>query len=628
MYCPRCGTQNEDIAKFCKSCGHSFAAGDAGAETLPTELSDVDLVRHDLRDEYEIVEELGRGGMAIVFRAKEKQLDREVAIKVLPASLAFDREFVERFQREARTSAKLEHPNIIPIYRVGRTGRTIYFVMKFLRGKPLSSVINSRGALPPAEIRDFFGDICRALAYAHRSSVVHRDIKPDNIMFDEHGSAVVTDFGIAKAASVGRLTGTGMAIGTPHYMSPEQAKAQALDGRSDIYSLGVVGYVCLTGGVPFDGEDSFTIGYKHIMEPIPEPSLVTAEQRELYQVVSKMMAKSPDDRFQTAEEVLAALEGAPVLSRSGTGGIPLSPAARLSSRPTTPLPKITSAGLRAPTAAEERRAEARRSAAGGFGLFITILLVLVGGGGFWAYRHGLLPGFGPARPDSAAVAGGTTDSARLADSALFAGADTSAAAHPDSAKAPPTTTTGDTTRPAVPPGTPGRLTLRNVPRGARITVNGQPVAGTSLELPPGTHRVAVQATGGQPYEQQVTILAGGTHTVDVPRSAAGPPVDPCGEPGPAYNQGNVCWDTRANPLSAPFIPVDSNATRTPRPAILYIKVSRDGTPLDTRVVVPSDVATFTTQALDLARQLRFNPAQKNGEPVESWVQVQFQPVRQ
>ena len=107
-----------------------------------------------------------------------------------------------------------------------------------------------------------------------------------------------------------------------------------------------------------------------------------------------------------------------------------------------------------------------------------------------------------------------------------------------------------------------------------------------------------------------------------------PPYRRCGEPGPAYNQGNVCWDTRANPLSAPFIPVDSNATRTPRPAILYIKVARDGTPLDTRVVVPSDVATFTTQALDLARQLRFNPAQKNGEPVESWVQVQFQPVRQ
>ena len=192
--------------------------------------------------------------MAIVFKAKEKQLDHEVAIKVLPFSLAFDKEFVERFQREARTSAKLEHPNIIPIYRVGKSGRVIYFVMKFLRGKPLSTILAARGSLPPLEIKKILAEVARALAYAHKKEIVHRDIKPDNIMFDEHGHAVVTDFGIAKAASGGKLTGTGMSIGTPHYMSPEQAKAQPLDGRSDIYSLGVVAYQCLTGTVPFDGE--------------------------------------------------------------------------------------------------------------------------------------------------------------------------------------------------------------------------------------------------------------------------------------------------------------------------------------------------------------------------------------
>src|SRR5439155_434381 len=282
MYCSRCGTQNDDASKFCRSCGLDLAATPI---QNPQELTELELVREQLKDEYEILDELGRGGMAIVFKAREKQLEREVAIKVLPFSLAFDKEFVERFQREARTSAKLEHPSIIPIYRVGKSGRVIYFVMKFLRGKPLASVLAARGSLPPAEIRQILVQVARALAYAHKSGIVHRDIKPDNIMFDEHGQAVVTDFGIAKAATGGKLTGTGMSIGTPHYMSPEQARAQALDGRSDIYSLGVVAYQCLTGSVPFDGEDSFSIGYKPIMEVVPLPPLEAYDQRTLFGTV-------------------------------------------------------------------------------------------------------------------------------------------------------------------------------------------------------------------------------------------------------------------------------------------------------------------------------------------------------
>src|SRR5437879_5079791 len=293
--------------------------------------------------------------MAIVFKAREKQLEREVAIKVLPFSLAFDKEFVERFQREARTSAKLEHPGIIPIYRVGKSGRVIYFVMKFLRGKPLSSVLAARGTLPPSEIRMILLQVARALAYAHKGGIVHRDIKPDNIMFDEHGQAVVTDFGIAKAASGGKLTGTGMSIGTPHYMSPEQARAQSLDGRSDLYSLGVVAYQCLTGHVPFDGEDSFSIGYKHIMEELPVPALERADQRDMFAIVQKMMAKKPDDRFQTAEEVVAALEGGAMQPIADIATMPTkaieqqkapakgkaAPPPAIASAATTPLPRAS-----------------------------------------------------------------------------------------------------------------------------------------------------------------------------------------------------------------------------------------------------------------------------------------------
>src|ERR1700752_3896222 len=309
MYCPRGGPQNDDASKFCRSCGLDLAATPiAGGREPAPEMTDLDMVRDQLKDEYEILDELGRGGMAIVFKAREKQLERDVAIKVLPFSLAFDKEFVERFQREARTSAKLEHPNIIPIYRVGKSGRIIYFVMKFLRGKPLSAVLGARGSLPPGEIKRILAEVGRALSYAHKKEIVHRDIKPDNIMFDEHGHAVVTDFGIAKAVSGGKLTGTGMSIGTPHYMSPEQAKAQPLDGRSDLYSLGVVAYQCLVGTVPFDGEDSFSIGYKHIMEGIHPPALEKPEKDQLFEVTRKMMAKTPGQRFQNADELVSVLE--------------------------------------------------------------------------------------------------------------------------------------------------------------------------------------------------------------------------------------------------------------------------------------------------------------------------------
>src|SRR5881296_912036 len=342
MYCSRCGTQNDDTSKFCRSCGLDLTTTTPvrAVRDQHPDVTEIDLVREQLQDEYDILEELGRGGMAIVFKAREKQLERDVAIKVLPFSLAFDKEFVERFQREARTSAKLEHPGIIPIYRVGKSGRVIYFVMKFLRGKPLASVLGARGSLPPGEIRQVLVQVARALAYAHKSGIVHRDIKPDNIMFDEHGQAVVTDFGIAKAATGGKLTGTGMSIGTPHYMSPEQARAQALDGRSDIYSLGVVAYQCLTGSVPFDGEDSFSIGYKHIMEEVPTPPIDSHEKRQLFEIVRKMMAKTPGQRFQSADELVSVLESgrSVTFTTDATMAMPSMAGARLASAPTTPLP--------------------------------------------------------------------------------------------------------------------------------------------------------------------------------------------------------------------------------------------------------------------------------------------------
>ena len=610
MYCSRCGTQNKDTAKFCDSCGLDLTAmTPTGVRTEAPDITEIDMVRQELNEEYEIVEELGRGGMAIVFKAKEKQLDREVAIKVLPFSLAFDKEFVERFQREARTSARLEHPNIIPIYRVGKSGRIIYFVMKFLRGKPLSSVLTARGSLPPAEIKKILAEVGRALAYAHKKEIVHRDIKPDNIMFDEHGHAVVTDFGIAKAASGGKLTGTGMSIGTPHYMSPEQAKAQPLDGRSDLYSLGVVAYQCLTGSVPYDGEDSFSIGYKHIMEEIPTPPLESPEKRQLFEIVRKMMAKTPGQRFQNADELVSVLESGRSVSFStdATMAMPSLTGARLASAPTTPLPRAT--GTRPPATGEEPR----RSVLSGLLLWLVIVGAVFGGGGFYAYKKGLIFAKTPG------VAGGDSTVGRdtsARDTTRLAAADSSR----DSAR---------TTPPAPPAmGTPGRLVLQNVPTGARISIEGQPVRGTQVDLAPGVHRLTVRAAGYQTYDRQVIITPGETYNVRLDMQTSEDDAGPCDRFGPAYNQDNICFDTRPVPLSSTIIPVAQDAPIFPRQAILLIRVSRNGTTMEARVFVPSNVDTFNNEALDMARNLRWNPAQKNGEPTEAWVQWPFQPARQ
>jgi len=281
------------------------------------EVTDVDLVRSGLDDEYEILEELGRGGMGIVYRARERQLEREVAIKVLPFTLAFDRELVERFLREARTAAALEHTNIVPIYRVGRRGDVIFFVMKLLRGQSLSDRLRDFGRISAAETRQVLIETASALGYAHRRGVVHRDVKPDNLRHDEDGRCVVTDFGIARSAGSSRLTTTGMSVGTPKYMSPEQARAKEVDGRSDIYSLGIVAYECIAGHTPFDGGDALGILMKHIQQALPRPALNDEQDWALYTVIERMLAKHPQDRFRDADELIATLGGQQMVLTTG-----------------------------------------------------------------------------------------------------------------------------------------------------------------------------------------------------------------------------------------------------------------------------------------------------------------------
>jgi eukaryotic-like serine/threonine-protein kinase len=208
-------------------------------------------VERALRAHYDLDQEIGRGGMGIVYRAKDRRLKRTVAVKLLPPELSFRSEIRSRFLREAETAAQLSHPNIVPIYAVDEIDNLVFFVMAYIDGQNLGTRLHEQGRLPIDETRRIVREVADALAFAHQRKVIHRDIKPDNILLDrETGRAMVTDFGIARAISEGgdsRLTATGMALGTPAYMSPEQAAGdREIDGRSDLYSLGVVTYQMLT----------------------------------------------------------------------------------------------------------------------------------------------------------------------------------------------------------------------------------------------------------------------------------------------------------------------------------------------------------------------------------------------
>ena len=329
---------------------------------------------------YELQHLIARGGTAQVYLARDLLLDRPVALKVLFPELSSDHSFVERFRREAQAAANLSHPNIVPVFDWGESDSTYFIVMEYVDGEPLSSIIRTQAPLAPIQAASITADIAKALSYAHRHGVVHRDVKPGNVLITADGQVKVTDFGIARAIGADeQVTQTGIVMGTATYFSPEQAQGLEVDGRSDVYSLGVVLYEMVTGRPPFSGETPVSIAYQHVREEPPTPrSVAPTLPASLEAIILQAMAKLPAARYRSAEELRADLErfvhGQVVLAAPpGTATGPVTQVVSRAEPVTGVHPVVTDDEPRV------RRTTGRWLAAGG--VLVVLLGVLVGVGG-------------------------------------------------------------------------------------------------------------------------------------------------------------------------------------------------------------------------------------------------------
>jgi serine/threonine-protein kinase len=285
---------------------------------------ELDALASALHGQYEVSQELGRGGMGVVYLARDVRLDRLVAIKSLPAHLSQDPRVRERFLREARTAAALSHPNIVPIHRADEIDGQVFFVMGFVDGESLAHRIRHEGRLGAREVMLSLRDVADALHYAHQRGIVHRDVKAENIMIDRAtGRAMVTDFGIARVGEATNLTASGLILGSVYYMSPEQVTGERVDGRSDVYSLGVTAYHALTGRFPFENEMASAVLVAHVNTPAPSVRSVAPNVPEsAAALVDRCLAKDPGARYQSAEELAKATDTALVALRYDPAAAP------------------------------------------------------------------------------------------------------------------------------------------------------------------------------------------------------------------------------------------------------------------------------------------------------------------
>ena len=621
MKCFKCATPLPDNSRFCSSCGTDVSGGTSGGQTVAAD-ADHELenqLREAVGGDFVIERELGRGGMAAVFLGYDVHLERPVAIKVLPPELTYGAGSVERFRREAKTAATLDHPNIIPVYRVSTGGKLFWYVMKYLDGEALSTIIERDGAMALDVTASVLSQTADALQYAHEHGVIHRDVKPANVMLDSRGRVIVTDFGIAKALTAQSMTGSGAMMGTPYYMSPEQCTGKkTITPAADQYSLGIMVYQMLSAHVPFTGESVIDVVKQHCMDPVPPLAvLVPSIPPGVVTVVEQALSKAPEDRFPSVlhfSEAFRAAAGLPPLAKLPAVQMPAkrtSSTVALGPAHSPYPPAAVPPQLASPAPAVAKRRKGVRTA-----VIATLVVVGAAGGGTGAYlwlgaRKGQeVPA--PAADRTAPTPGATQQQAgpppQRPESVVALRPETGA-----SRSAPPPKPQAERAAPA---SQLAIVTLTGVPARATIRVDGSRARGSVLRLEPGvTHRLEVQSGTSVWHSGALALSAGERRSIPVVMPTPGVPAAQPGAPQAPVAAQQASPLGRQAPASgqpaAPPLPAGGGAeamgtmtvSSTP-PSTLYLNNQRVGRTPQRNVPVRAGTVTARFEVQDSTGTMR------------------------